>query len=78
MVLVDAYVEPFDWLKDLFTRLPYHRGGAAFEQAAAGQPATSAELDYLLPDRSLAANPDHTWTIDAIRREERTAKARSR
>jgi transposase len=71
-------VEPFAWLKSLFTRLPYHRGGEAFEQAAAGQAVTSTELDYLLPDRWLAANPEHTWTIDAIRRDERTAKARPR
>ena len=71
-------VEPFAWLKDLFTRLPYHRGGEAFEQASSGQPVTSTELDYLLPNRWLAANPAHTWTIDAIRREERNHKDRVR
>ena len=64
-------VEPFAWLKELFTRLPYHRDGEAFAQAAAGQPVTSTELDYLLPDIWLSANPDHAWDIDAIRREER-------
>ena len=37
-------VEPFAWLRDLFTRLPYYREGEAFTQAAADQPVTSAEL----------------------------------
>ena len=64
-------VEPFAWLKDLFTQLPYHRDGQAFAQSAAGEAVTSAELDDLLPDRWLKAHPDRVWTIDAIRREER-------
>lgn len=64
-------VEPFAWLKDLFTRLPYHRDGEAFAQAENEEPVTSTELDYLLPDIWLAANPEHTWTIDQIRRDER-------
>jgi transposase len=64
-------VEPFAWLKDLFTQLPFHRGGEAFRQAAGGQPVTSSELDFLLPDKWLQANPTHTWTIDQQRREER-------
>jgi hypothetical protein len=67
-------VEPFAWLKELFTKLPHHRDGEAFAQAAKGEPVTSAELDYLLPDIWLAANPDHSWEIDAIRREERPKK----
>lgn len=67
-------VEPYAWLKDVFTRLPYHRDGAAFKQAAASQPVTSTELDYLLPDLWLRANPNHRWTIDEIRRAERKAK----
>lgn len=67
-------VEPFAWLKELFTKLPYHRDGEAFAQANAGQPVTSTELDYLLPDIWLSANPDHTWDIDEIRREERQQK----
>ena len=70
-------VEPFAWLKDVFTRLPYHRCGEAFQQAQAGQRVSSTELDYLLPDRWLAELPDQQWTIDAIRRDERHQKDRS-
>jgi hypothetical protein len=64
-------VEPFAWLKEVFTRLPYHRGGEAFEQAENGEPVSSNELDYLLPDKWLAANPAQAWAIDNIRRAER-------
>ena len=64
-------VEPFAWLRDLFTRLPYYREGEAFTQAAADQPVTSAELDELLPDRWLQANPQCVWKIDEVRRAER-------
>lgn len=71
-------VEPFAWLRDVFTKLPYHRDGEAFEQVAAGQPVTSTELDELLPDRWLASHPQHAWTIDTIRRKEREAKEKSR
>lgn len=67
-------VEPFAWLRDLFTRLPYHRNGEAFAQAAGGKPVTSEELDDLLPDRWLQQNPEHVWTIDEVRRKERTRK----
>ena len=67
-------VEPLAWLTDLFTRLPHHRGGKAFEQANARLPVTSDELDYLLPDLWLKANPTHKWTIDKIRRAEREKK----
>ncbi len=67
-------VEPFAWLRDLFTRLPYHRDGEAFEQALQKKPVTSSELDELLPDRWLQAHPQHVWTIDEIRREEREQK----
>jgi transposase len=69
-------VEPFAWLRELFTRLPYHREGEAFAQAAAGQPVTSDELDHLLPDRWLQANPSHAWTIDSLRRAERPKNKR--
>ena len=69
-------VEPFAWLKELFTQLPYHRSGEAFAQAAADEPVTSAELDYLLPDKWLADNPAHAWKIDHIRRAERSQKVR--
>lgn len=64
-------VEPFAWLRDLFTQLPYHREGEAFQQAAKDLPVTSSELDSLLPDRWLAANPKCVWKIDEIRRAER-------
>lgn len=37
----------------------------------AREPVTSTELDYLLPDKWLAANPTHAWSIDQIRRQER-------
>ncbi len=69
-------VEPFAWLKDVFTRLPYHRDGQAFAQSAAGAAVTAAELDDLLPDRWLQSHPDCVWTIDAIRREERQRQNR--
>jgi hypothetical protein len=64
-------VEPFAWLRDLFTELPCHRDGEAFTQANQGLPVTSTELDHLLPDRWLKAHPTHTWNIDQIRRQER-------
>jgi transposase len=64
-------VEPFAWLKDIFTQLPFHREGEAFIQAANSQPVTSTELDYLLPDQWLKQNPDCVWTIDEVRRKER-------
>ncbi len=54
-------VEPWAWLRDLFTRLP----------------TTSAdELDELLPDQWLLAHPVHRWQIDDLRRAERASKAR--
>jgi len=71
-------VEPFAWLKDLFTRLAYHRDGEAFAQAAAAESVTSTELDDLLPDRWLADHPEDAWTINAIRREERKQKEQNR
>jgi len=69
-------VEPFAWLKALFTELPYHRTGQAFAQAADQEPVASPELDHLLPDQWLKANPGHVWTIDQVRRAERRAKRR--
>ena len=71
-------VEPFSWLQDVFTRLPYHRDDDAFAQAAAEESVKSTELDYLLPDRWLADHPEHAWTIDTIRREERKQKEKNR
>ena len=68
-------VEPFAWLHDVFTQLPYHRDGEAFTQSTASAPVSSSELDGLLPDQWLAANPGYTWKIDEIRRAERKTKA---
>jgi transposase len=68
-------VEPFAWLRDLFTDLPCHRDGEAFAQSAGGEAVTSTELDHLLPDRWLQSHPDCVWTIDVIRREERRRKS---
>ena len=49
-------VEPFAYLRDVFTRMPTH---------------PLDHLDDLLPDRWLQAHPEHHWHIDAIRRQER-------
>jgi hypothetical protein len=67
-------VEPFAWLRDVFTRLPCHRDGEAFEQSRSGDRVTSDELDEYLPDCWLKQNPSHTWEIDEIRRKERARK----
>ena len=53
-------VEPWAYLKDIFTRL-------------ATQP-TGDDLQALLPDRWLSANPAYRWNIADRRREEREAK----
>ncbi len=71
-------VEPYAWLRDIFTQLPYHRAGEAFKQAEASEAVTSQELDYLLPDCWLKDHPTCTWEIDAIRRRERQQKERQR
>ena len=54
-------VEPFAYLRDVFSRLPFLR---------------SEKLDELLPDRWLAAHPEHRWVIDDLRRNERQHKKR--
>ena len=69
-------VEPFAWLRDLFSELPRLRGCEAFEQCRNGERVTSTELDYLLPDIWLRSNPESTWTIDEVRRKERRQKAK--
>jgi hypothetical protein len=51
-------VEPFAYLRDLFTRLP----------------SEPEDLDAFLPDRWLADHPEHRWRIDDLRRAERKAK----
>jgi transposase len=53
-------VEPFAYLRDLFTRLPL-----------LGDSPQPEQLDQLLPDRWLAAHPDHRWWIDDLRQAER-------
>lgn len=54
------HVEPWAYLKDLFTRLPYDPKGD--------------ELAALLPDRWLANNPAHRWHIADRRKTERERK----
>lgn len=71
-------VEPMAWLTEVFTQLPYHRPSLAFKQATAGEPVTSAELDYLLPELWLEKHPNHVWTINEIRRQERVSKDKAR
>jgi hypothetical protein len=61
-------------LKDILEKRPYHLKGEAFFQANSGAAITSDELDYLLPEIWLKANPDHRWTIDEIRLAKREAK----
>jgi transposase len=53
-------VEPFAYLRDLFARLPL-----------LGHSPEPQQLDELLPDRWLAAHPQHRWWIDDLRRAER-------
>jgi transposase len=71
-------VEPFAWLRDLFTCLPSHRSGEAFAQSEAGEAVSSSELDDLLPDRWLQSHPACIWTIDVLRRAERCQKNQAR
>ena len=53
-------VEPFAYLRDIFARLPQ-----------LGDSPSAEQLDELLPDRWLAAHPEHRWWIDDLRRAER-------
>ena len=53
-------VEPFAYLRELFARLPL-----------LGDSPDPQQLDELLPDRWLAAHPQHRWWIDDLRRAER-------
>lgn len=57
-------VEPWAYLRDIFTRLPALSAG----DSALHNPQM---LDQLLPDRWLQANPQHRWNIDEVRRQER-------
>ena len=67
-------VEPYAWLREMFTRLPHHRNGEPLTQANSNRPVTSDELDYLLPDIWLKSHPNHSWETDEIRRTQREAK----
>jgi transposase len=71
-------VEPLAWLTDVYRRLPALRSSEAFHQSENGEPIESSQLDELLPDRWLAANPSHQWQIDNLRRKERLQKATKR
>ncbi|MBA3313059.1 MAG: IS66 family transposase, partial [Planctomycetaceae bacterium] len=53
------HVEPWAWLRDLFTHLP---------------DASPETLDHLLPDRWLTANPASRWEINDLREKERDRK----
>jgi transposase len=53
-------VEPFAYLRDIFACLPL-----------LGDSPSAEQLDELLPDRWLAAHPEHRWAIDDLRRAER-------
>jgi transposase len=52
-------VEPWAWLRDVFTRLPNIDAD------------DTATLDQLLPDRWLLSHPNHRWQIDQLRKTER-------
>ena len=67
-------VEPFAWLRNVFAELPYHRDSRPFAQANSHEQVTSDDLDFLLPDHWLKANPGNEWTIDEVRRKERQRK----
>lgn len=56
-------VEPFAYLRDVFTRLP--------SLVNSSRRRSREQLDELLPDRWLAAHPTHRWLIDDLRRQER-------
>ncbi|MGN6132949.1 MAG: transposase domain-containing protein [Aureliella sp.] len=55
-------VEPWAYLKDILTRLPYGPEGE--------------DLAALLPDRWLADNPTHRWRIAERRKAESDRKKR--
>ena len=56
------HVEPWAYLRDIFTRL--------------AQKQTGPELEALLPDRWLADHPEHRWHIANRRQDERTKKSK--
>lgn len=60
-------VEPWAYLRDIFTRLPL-----------LGDQPTPESIAAFLPDRWLAEHPQHRWQIDDLRRDERQQKASRR
>jgi hypothetical protein len=65
-------VEPWAYLRDVFTQLPLLR--AAREH---GEDVTP-QLDALLPDRWLETHPQHRWEIDVLRSHSRKQALRKR
>lgn len=65
-------VEPWAYLRDVFTQLPLLR--AARER---GEDVT-AQLDALLPDRWLQTHPQHRWEIDVLRKHSRKQPLRKK
>lgn len=62
-------VEPWAWLRDVFTRLPLL---ADISSAGATQAVPDpTALDELLPNRWLQAHPTHRWQINDLRQNER-------
>ncbi len=59
-------VEPWAWLRDVFSRLPT----IAADTDTTGSAETTA-LDALLPDRWLQSNPTLRWQINDLRQKER-------
>ena len=59
-------VEPWAWLRDVFTRLPQLAGATTSDLAI-----DPAVLDELLPDRWLQTHPTHRWQINDLRQKER-------
>jgi hypothetical protein len=57
-------VEPWAYLRDVFSRLPALTSDSP------------ENLDLLLPDRWLLANPQHRWVIDDLRRKSRRPSGR--
>ena len=54
-------VEPWAYLRDVFDRLP-----------KLSETPTSEDLDQLLPDRWVKANPAHAWHIQQLRKQDDT------
>ena len=61
-----CHVEPWAWLNDVLKQLPLRRIDSATDP-----PEKPPDLSDLLPDAWLKAHPEHRWTIDDIRKEER-------